>query len=306
MRTGWLKLGLTGLWAALLAMPALAYEAVDAQQGRPAPASETRCTADLASCISAAAFVPDTCHAIDRAARRNGLDSHFLARLIWKESLFDPAAVSPAGAQGFAQFMPGTAKIVGLRDPFNPAEAIDVSARYLADLSARFGNIGLAAVAYNGGEDRAARFIGASGGLPFETRDYVMSITGLSAEIWRDDPPKSVDLHLDKQKSFSAACIDMASKRRIKDYAKPEQVYPWGVIIASHPSRAGAQRQVELLTRKMGPVLKDKSVYYVRMRLTGMKRRNYAAQIGWERKTDAYKFCNQYRGLGGRCIVLRN
>ena len=62
--------------------------------------------------------------------------------------------------------MPGTAELRGLEDPFNPAEALTASARYLADLARDFGNIGLAAVAYNGGEARAAVFVAAKGAPP--------------------------------------------------------------------------------------------------------------------------------------------
>ncbi|HVH03990.1 MAG TPA: transglycosylase SLT domain-containing protein, partial [Amaricoccus sp.] len=71
-------------------------------------------------CIWLSSYVPDVCGAIEAAARQNGLDPNFFVRLIWKESLFDAAAVSPAGAQGIAQFMPGTAELRGLDDPFNP------------------------------------------------------------------------------------------------------------------------------------------------------------------------------------------
>ena len=156
------------------------------------------CTPDRAHCVAESTYIPDVCRLIEAAARESGLDRDFFARLLWKESLFDAAAVSPAGAQGIAQFMPETAKLRGLGDAFNPAEALVASARYLSELSRDLGNIGLAAVAYNGGEARAARFIAAEAGLPLETRAYVRAITGHSAETWRDAPPASVDLALDK------------------------------------------------------------------------------------------------------------
>ena len=142
------------LLAALAAFPASGYEAVDATHGEPAPrkSDKIRCTDDGVTCISVVNYVPDVCSAIERAAGRHRLDPHFFARLLWKESLFEPGAISPVGAQGIAQFMPGTAVMVGLDDPFNPAKAIEVSARYLRKLTDDFGNIGLAAVAYNGGE----------------------------------------------------------------------------------------------------------------------------------------------------------
>jgi hypothetical protein len=64
--------------------------------------------------------------------------------LIWQESRFDPAAVSRAGAQGVAQFMPATANWRGLSNPFDPVEAIAQSAKLLRDLRREFGNLGLA------------------------------------------------------------------------------------------------------------------------------------------------------------------
>ena len=117
--------------------------------------------------------MPDVCRTIEAVAEANALDPSFFARLIWKESLFDAGAVSPKGAQGIAQFIPETAQLRGLEDAFNPAEALSASARYLSELSRDYGNIGLAAVAYNGGEGRLARFLDRKDGLPAETRAYV-------------------------------------------------------------------------------------------------------------------------------------
>ena len=108
-----------------------------------------------------------------------------MARLIWKESLFDPGAVSPKGAQGIAQFMPGTAKLRGLDDPFDPPKALAASAAYLAELRQGFGNLGLAAAAYNAGEERVRKWLARQVGLPYETQDYVLSITGHSHEEWK-------------------------------------------------------------------------------------------------------------------------
>ena len=87
------------------------------------------------------------CRLIEAAAEKFGLPKPFFARLIWKESRFDIKAVSPVGAQGVAQFMPATAKIRGLADPFDPEQAIPASASYLAELKAAYGNFGLAAAA---------------------------------------------------------------------------------------------------------------------------------------------------------------
>ncbi len=95
----------------------------------------------------AATLLP--CH--KQEAQKDGLPVGFFTRLIWKESGFDPGAISPAGAQGVAQFMPRTASSRGLLNPFKPVEALRESASYLHELLQSFGNVGLAAAAYNAG-----------------------------------------------------------------------------------------------------------------------------------------------------------
>src|SRR3954462_10595322 len=100
------------------------------------------------------------CSLIETHAGRNQLPADFFARLIWKESRFDPNAVSPAGAEGIAQFMPGTATIRGLRNSFDIEQAISASAKYLAAMKSSYGNLGLAAAAYNSGENRVSRWLG--------------------------------------------------------------------------------------------------------------------------------------------------
>lgn len=305
----WLISGLFGTLALMAGAAASAFPAVDARNGRApvaAELTESRCTEDGSNCITAKNFVPDTCRTIERSALNAGLDSYFLLRLLWRESRLDPAAVSPAGALGIAQFMPETARILGLDDPLNPAKAILKSGRYLAELTSEFGNIGLAAAAYNGGEQRAARFIAGESGLPYETQDYVQAITGHSAETWRDSPPEAPDLGLGADLSFQDACIKFAGNRTLKEFLTPDRVWPWAVIIASSQSRAGAQRQAKRLTSILNPILGGKSVSYVRKRMTGTGRMAHTAQVGWNSKTAAYRFCARLKAAGGRCVVLKN
>jgi hypothetical protein len=114
---------------------------------------------------------------IARAAQRWQVSAHLLAAQIYTESNFNPFAMSPAGAQGIAQFMPGTAAGVGLRNPFDPAASIDAQAHLMHDLLARFGSVPLALAAYNAGEGAVA----ACGCVPpyAETQAYVAKILGL-------------------------------------------------------------------------------------------------------------------------------
>lgn len=265
-----------------------------------------RCTGDGRVCIHVETYVTDVCSAIETAATESRLDPNFLARLLWKESMFEPEAVSPVGAQGIAQFMPETARIRQLDDPFNPAKAIFASAAYLRYLIDGFGNMGLAAVAYNGGETRALNFFNGGTVLPYETQDYVEAITGHNAWKWRDEPPQDLDLRLDKQASFRDACIKLAGRRQLKEFSTKARAWPWGVILAAHPKQSGAQQQVNRLNRQLRPILGGKRISYVRKQIGGSARRVYTAQIGYSSKIEAFTFCNQLRALGGRCIVLRN
>jgi hypothetical protein len=135
------------------------------------------------------------CEQLAAAAQQHGLPVDFLARLIWQESRFDPRAVSRAGAQGLAQFMPRTAAEYGLRNPFDPLAALPASARFLRALHDQFGNLGLAAAAYNAGAGRIQNWLARRSKLPDETRNYVKIITGQPPEKWTDED-QTVDLAL--------------------------------------------------------------------------------------------------------------
>ena len=124
------------------------------------------------------------CQTIADAAAANGLPASFLARLLWIESGFRSSVVSPAGAIGVAQFMPQTAIERGLSDPRDPLQAIYHAASLLIDLDRQFGNLGLAAAAYNAGAARVTKWLQGQSGLPLETEVYVRAITGRRAEDW--------------------------------------------------------------------------------------------------------------------------
>ena len=269
---------------------------------------QTRCSDDGRMCVHLDSYVADICHLIERNAALNDLDPNFLARLLWKESRFEPNAISPKGAQGIAQFMPGTADLYDLHDPFNPAQAIIKAAWYLGYLTDRFGSIGMAAIAYNGGENRATRFVARQTSLPYETQDYVEAITGHDALTWRDNPPASADLRLalNPDLPFRDACEKLGGDRQLREFMVQPRVYPWGVILASHPSQSGAAHQVSRLNRSLRPLLDGRRVGYVRKRLTGMPRAVYTAQVGFDSRRDATGFCLRLKQLGGHCIVLAN
>ena len=108
------------------------------------------------------------------AAQKYGVDARLLASVAKHESSFNPKAVSPAGAQGLMQLMPGTARGLGVDDPFDPAQAIDGAARMLRSLLREFGRTDLALAAYNAGPGAVRRYDGIP---PYrETQNYVRRI----------------------------------------------------------------------------------------------------------------------------------
>jgi hypothetical protein len=150
------------------------------------------------------------CSAMVSVARANGLPAPFFANLIWQESGFDPRVVSPAGAQGIAQFMPETAKEYGLVNPFDPIHALHAAGKFLNRLVAQFGNLGLAAAAYNAGPGRVSAYVAKRRGLPEETRNYVVRITGKTADKWTSK--KFVQAPEAKVMPAKAPCVEVAQE----------------------------------------------------------------------------------------------
>ncbi len=126
----------------------------------------------------------EICDTLTDAAHSNNLPAPFFIRLLYQESGFRPGAVSPAGAEGVAQFMPETSADRGLDNPYDAVQAITAAASLLRDLAQRFGNLGLAAAAYNAGPRRIHDWLAQKGKLPQETKDYVKTITGRPAANW--------------------------------------------------------------------------------------------------------------------------
>lgn len=118
------------------------------------------------------------------AGARHGVDPNLLSAVAWAESGYRPDAVSPAGAQGLMQLMPGTAQGLGVQDPFDPAQAVDGAARLLAGHLRKYqGSVPLALAAYNAGPGAVARH----GGVPpyAETQAYIAKIQQRLTEVAR-------------------------------------------------------------------------------------------------------------------------
>lgn len=247
------------------------------------------------------------CALIETEAGAERIPPGFLARLIWKESRFNRYAVSPKGAQGIAQFMPQTAAERRLSDPFDIPSSIKASAALLADLSEAFGNLGLAAAAYNAGSDRVARWIAGNSYLPAETQDYVFSITGIAAGDWTEDDVTTPDFVLDDKLTFKEACVKLASRGPAPIAIAEGPRKPWGMQVTANFSRDRAVSSFVRLQRRYGSILGGVDPIVLRTRAPARgSRALFAVRVGAETRQEAETLCGKLRAAGGSCVVFRN
>jgi hypothetical protein len=259
-------------------------------------------------CVGLQTYSADVCSAIARDAQMFDLPPAYFARLIWQESRFNPNVVSRAGAEGIAQFMPATGRNQGLVNAYNPAEALWRSARYLSTLRQKFGNLGLAAAAYNGGENRVARFIGGIGYLAAETLDYVEIITATPVTDWLVGEVTASDYALAKDKPFHSACVALAETRTLEEFTPPDAVVqPWGIQLAQFFSRNTARRAFERIQSRYAEVLGDEALMLVAKRNPNFGRAlRFTVEVGRESRAEARQLCAKLAKAGGSCLVVRN
>jgi hypothetical protein len=275
--------------------------------------------ADPAVAAPASAPTPTLCQAIDRGAAASNLPTDFFARLIWKESRLQPDAVSPAGAEGIAQFMPQTAALRGLANPFDPAEAIAASAHYLRDLAGQFGNLGLAAAAYNAGEAGVSKWLAGTGSLPAETEDYVFFVTGWTAEAWRSDdgnsPASNAAAATAAPTTPPPSCAEVAALLSEPGAGSPPVPasqtntawQPWGLQLAGSFSEARARASYATLQRQYASILAGRDPLVLR---TVMRSRGTApffdVRVPAATRDEADALCAKLKAAGGACIVMKN
>jgi hypothetical protein len=257
-------------------------------------------------------FVDTVCPLMQQQAEARGLPPMPFVRLIWRESRFNPNAVSPKGAQGIAQFMPGTADERGLADPFEPKSAIVHSASLLADLNKEFGNFGLAAAAYNAGEERVRGWLAGNRTLPGETRAYVIFVTGRAAEEWKlseTELPESLKTVGDtvQESCKKLAPLVVRAVYETEPLTASGAWRPWGAHVSSAFSKAKALAQFARLKRQHASLLAGRDPFVVPQRNLSRGRRSlYTVQIGADSRADAGKICAELRSAGGACIVQKN
>jgi len=246
------------------------------------------------------------CRLIQQHSARHGLSPHFLARLLWKESRFDPNAVSPKGAEGVAQFMPATASLRGLDDSFDIEQAIPASAEYLSELKQRFGNLGLAAAAYNAGEARVSRWLAKGGFLPLETENYVLDILGEPVDQFVNRTTEVIVRPLQAGKSFDEACRNFPLIASTTIAMARVHTKPWGVQVAGHFRRDVAIRKWERISKQVKAIIPDQPPVISRIRSPRGRNGIYAVRLGADTREQANELCRKIQNIGGSCIVLRN
>lgn len=257
------------------------------------------------------------CLMVESAARAAGLPLEFFARVIWQESRFQSDAVGPVTrsgerAQGIAQFMPGTASERRLLDPFDPVQALPKSAEFLGELRDQFGNLGLAAAAYNAGPRRTQEWLAGTGYMPQETRNYVSAITGSTVEEWAKAGRTGKML----ERAPASSCRELMAllKRAPNPFVTGLETHItlaaaklWGVQLAAGFNRDKALAMYSRAMKRLSAVIgdQDPSLLSSVMRTRGTHA-FYQVRIGADTRPEADDLCNRIRRAGGACFVLRN
>ncbi len=255
------------------------------------------------------------CLLIESAARANNLPLEFFARVIWQESRFKPDVVGPMTrsgqrAQGIAQFMPGTAAERRLLDPFDPVQALPKSAEFLRELRDQFGNLGLAAAAYNAGPQRVRDWMKGARTLPDETRNYVVAITGTSADDWakgaKGEPTQPGALNC-RQLMALLRRAPNPFVEKLQERINLVAAKPWGIQLSAGFSRDRALAAYAAVAKRYGEVLsgRDPSILSKTLRSRGTQT-FYQVRVGAETREEANTVCANIQRAGGACMVLRN
>ena len=250
----------------------------------------------------------DICRTLEQAAAENGLPVEFFARVIWQESRFNARAVSPKGASGIAQFMPQTASWHGLADPFDPIEALRHSAAFLRELRNRFGNLGLAAAAYNAGPGRVSAWLASHHHpLPDETRNYVATITGWTADEWASgSPPQTADTTIPEGVPCTRlANLILAPKEEAKRIAT--YIPRWGIWLAAHLVESKAWAMYRERRKQFASLIGDREPIVLKRRLPGMgSAMRYIITIADDDRRLLQQLCQKLSATDIACEVMRN
>jgi hypothetical protein len=217
--------------------------------------------------------------------------------------------------------MPGTARWRGLDDPFEPIAAVRESARWLKELRAQFGNLGLAAAAYNAGPRRLQEWLGGRGPLPGETRAYVRIVTGRTAEEWA-----KIGANEAREGRIGVIPCDQIAKiiagsreaslpphqpasGPVSGAANEERAAwaPWGLQLTGNWSEAQALAAYRGLQKKFPALLGDRPPLVLRTAMPGRGTAPwYRVRVAESTRERAAQLCAKLESAGGKCLVFRN
>lgn len=279
-------------------------------------AQEAADTSDSASVTNKAEPSRQTqqsvCFLLESAAHANGLPVEFFVRLIWRESRFRPTAIGPSTrsgkhALGIAQFMPATAAERNLLDPFNPIEALPKAAEFLKELREQFGNLGLAAAAYNAGPGRVRAWMAGTASMPAQTRAYVTAVTGNSVDQW------AAGRDLESKADTGVSCETLMAKLKeppttfmvaLQQRVVMGALQPWGAILGADKSRPEILDRYAALQRRFTAVLAGRDPIVLERGRGSLPR--YQVRVGADSRAAANDVCKRIHLAGGDCVVLRN
>jgi hypothetical protein len=237
--------------------------------------------------------------------------------VIWQESRFQSDAVGPVTrsgqrAQGIAQFMPGTANERRLLDPFDPVQALPKSAEFLNELRNQFGNLGLAAAAYNAGPRRVQEWLAGTGPIPQETRNYVAAITGSTVDEWAA-AGKGGKMPAGTPTTSCRGLMALLKRApnsfisELEQHVRIAAAKLWGVQLAAGFDRNKALSMYARAIKRLSAVIgdQDPSILASVIRSRG-NHTFYQVRIGADTRGAADDLCNRIRRAGGACFVLKN
>jgi hypothetical protein len=203
--------------------------------------------------------------------------------------------------------MPATAAERNLLDPLNPIEALPKAAEFLKELRARFGNLGLAAAAYNAGPGRVRAWMSGGASMPAQTRAYVLAVTGNSVDEWakgRDDVGAKTD--------SGVSCETLMAKLKqppttffaaLQQHVVTGAIQPWGAILGAHRSRSEILDRYATLQKRFATVLAGREPILLER---GGSLPRYQVRVGADSRATADDICKRIHLAGGDCVVLRN
>src|SRR5438874_5225705 len=287
----------------------------DTRSAAPPPTPDTSEEALPADNSTAAtANASSICQIVASAAAANGLPVEFFARVIWQESRFRSDIVGPITrtgqrAQGIAQFMPMTAAERLLHNPFDPAQALSKSAEFLRELRAQFGNLGLAAAAYNAGPQRVRDWLAGKRTLPSETQIYVRNVTGRSVQEWVRPDQKSLPVAIPTEMS----CAEIQTAKLVAKpqsgsaVVQPKPLSEWGVQLVGDRSEIKALTVYRQLQKKHEAILGSYEPIIIRTTVKVSAAPIWTrVRIGADSREAAQTLCSRLRAVGENCLVQHN